>query len=261
MIPTDEAAAGMELRNLLHDEQFLVRIPRHRDSSNDLDAMRRLALVFAETQDVIVQELVTSAISFTGADSAGISLLESADGSAPHFRWVAVAGSFAKYIQGTTPRFFSPCGTCLDRNQAQLYRVTKPYYDYLGIEADPIQEGILIPWENDQHRGTFWAVSHSSAAAFDINDYNLLSALAEFASLAIGHQIRETHLRSQEKNAASAAMANDLAHQINNPLQGLTNALYLAQQGGESSAGYIQQAAGELAHVTALVGRLLSLNR
>lgn len=260
-MPTEQSVTGMELRNLLEDEVFLQRPPHYRGARTDLDAMRRLALVFPEGEEVILQELVNAAVSFTGADSAGISLLESPDPATLRFRWVAVAGTFAQYVNGTTPRFFSPCGTCLDRKQPQLYRVTKPYYEYLGVEADPINDGILIPWENEFHRGTFWIVSHAEGSVFDVNDYNLLSTLADFASLAISHHHREKHLRLKETSAASAAMANDLAHQINNPLQGLTNALYLAQQDGDRSPQYLDQAAGELAQVTALVGRLLTLNR
>jgi len=44
-------------------------------------------------------------------------------------------------------------------------------------------------------------------------------------------------------------------------LQGLTNTLFLAQQGGAASARYIEQATEELAEVTELVRRLLCLNR
>lgn len=230
-------------------------------ASRDLDAMRRLAVVFAEGEKIVLQELADAAVASTGADSAGISLLEESEDGTLRFRWVAVSGSFAKYVQGTTPRFFSPCGTCLDRSQPQIYRVSKPYYDYLGIEADPIQEGILIPWQNEWFQGTFWAVSHTSSSAFDVNDYYLLNTVAEFASLAVHHHYRDQQLRAKEKIAASAAMAHDLAHQINNPLQGLTNTLFLAQQGGHCSAQYIEQATEELAEVTELVRRLLRLNR
>ena len=54
---------------------------------------------------------------------------------------MAVAGSFSQYLNGTTPRFYSPCGTCLDRGVPQRYAVTEPYYNFLGITAQPIREG------------------------------------------------------------------------------------------------------------------------
>jgi nitrogen-specific signal transduction histidine kinase len=65
-------------------------------------------------------------------------------------------------------------------------------------------------------------------------------------------------------------MANDLAHQINNPLQGLTNILYLASEGrdvqeqqGVQGAGdakaLAQLASGDLNRLSLLVKKLLAL--
>ena len=232
----------MELRDLLTDQEFIARKLKSHSSKSGLDAMRRLALVFADGQETILQSLVDAAVAFTGADSAGISLLQGLP-DAPHFRWMAVSGCFAKYAQATTPRFFSPCGICLDAGRPQLYRVTKPYFDFLGMQASPITDGILIPWENHAFRGTIWVASHTSPAAFEFDDYNLLNSLAEFAFIALEHHTREKDLRHEVRNAASAAMANDLAHEINNPLQGLTNSLFLARQGGPSAQAYLEQAA------------------
>ena len=56
-------------------------------------------------------------------------------------------------------------------------------------------------------------------------------------------------------------MANDLAHKINNPLQGLTNVLYLATEGynGEEAKVVGQQAFDDLEKLSALVRKLLAL--
>ena len=56
-------------------------------------------------------------------------------------------------------------------------------------------------------------------------------------------------------------MANDLAHKINNPLQGLTNVLYLAAEGynGEEAKVVGQQAFDNLEKLSALVRKLLAL--
>jgi len=145
---------------------------------------------------------------------------------------VAIAGSFAQYLDETTPRFFSPCGTCLNSGRAQLYRVTKPYYDYLGVTAEPITDGMLIPWVSEKLRGTIWAVAHQSRENFDIGDYELLNTLAGFISIAVRHQVQEEALRKQAADAATAAKTNELAHKINNPLQSMTNTVYLAEQRG-----------------------------
>lgn len=106
-------------------------------------------------------------------------------------------------------------------------------------------------------RGTIWAVSHSSRETLDIGDYRLLNSLADSASIAVRHQHQQESLRKESDVRASAAKANELAHEINNPVQSLTNALYLASQGGETAQGYVQQASGELRALSELVARWL----
>ena len=252
---------GMDLRDLLTDRKFIRRRARRRDPRGEVKALRQLACAIAVGKDTVLEELVEVTVRYCGADSAGISLLETATSGEQRFRWVAVAGTFAKYLHGTTPRNYSPCGTTLDRNRPQLYTVSRPYYDFLGVEADDITDGMLIPWVHGNAQGTLWAVSHRSRPTFCHADYLLLNSLAEFASIAIGHLQSRTRRRRQENRAASAAMANHLAHQINNPLQSLTNALYLAQQGGDDTVSYVEQASVELEQVTELVRRILSLEK
>jgi nitrogen-specific signal transduction histidine kinase len=48
--------------------------------------------------------------------------------------------------------------------------------------------------------------------------------------MAFRQQRQQKQLMEQAERAAAASMANDLAHQINNPLQSLTNILYLASE-------------------------------
>jgi hypothetical protein len=252
--------SGMDLRNLLEDRGFKRRRSRGRDPRAEVKALHQLAFALATGKDSVVQELVDAAISYCGADAAGISLLETTPSGEQRFRWISVAGSFAKYLHGTTPRNYSPCGTTLDRNVPQLYRVTQPYYKFLGVQADDITDGMLIPWGYEGVRGTLWAVSHGQRSAFSMDDYRLLSSLAEFAAVAVRHIYLQDTRRRKETSAASSAMANRLAHQINNPLQSLTNALYLAQQGGAENIGYVRQAFHELEQITDLVRRLLTVS-
>lgn len=251
----------MELRDLLTDTDFLQRRLHARPTGHEAAALRRLARVLAGNMDQVLQELVEIALEFCDAESAGISLEEKDEEGNLRFRWVAIAGSFAKYLHGTTPRFFSPCGTCLDAGRPQLYRVTQPYYDFLGVQAEPITDGMLIPWSCDEVRGTLWAVGHSSREIFDLDDYKLLSSLADFASIAIRHQSQEKTLRKKESDAAIAAIANRLAHEINNPLQSLTNTLFLAQEGGPEMQSYVEQASRELSVLSVLVKDLLTVTR
>ena len=255
--PTSET--GMELRDLLSDRAFLNRTGKKRDFQQPFDALRRVTEVFATHPEDVLQELVNVAMTCCGAESAGISLQEPDGEGEPTFRWVAIAGSFSSYIEGRTPRFFSPCGTCLDSGRPHLYRVTKPYYDFLGVTAKPITDGMLIPWEAGQMRGTIWAVSHTSEEAFERSDYQLLKSLSDYVAIIIRQQELHEKARQVAVAEASAERAHKMAHQINNPLQSLTNTMFLASHGGPDSQRHMQSALVELASLSERVRKLLAL--
>jgi hypothetical protein len=249
----------MNFRDLLSDRAFLSRAGKKRDIQQPFDALRRVTEVFATHPEDVLQELVMIAMTCCGADSAGISLEESDPEGKPTFRWVAVAGSFSQYVQGRTPRFFSPCGSCLDAGRPHLYSLKQPYYDLLGVTADPIVDGMLIPWETDSIRGTVWAVSHTSEEAFERLDYELLKSLSDYVAIIIRQQKLDEKARQVAKAEASADRAHKIAHQINNPLQSLTNTLFLASQGGPKTATYIRVAVEELTALSERVKKLLAL--
>jgi len=49
--------------------------------------------------------------------------------------------------------------------------------------------------------------------------------------MAVRHQQQQQTIMNQARAAAAAAMANNLAHRLNNPLQCLMNVAYLAAEG------------------------------
>ena len=257
--PSTTCETGMEFRDLLSDQAFLSRSRKTRDFQQPFDALRRVTEVFATHPENVLQELVDIAMTCCGADSAGISLEEPDESGRPTFRWVAIAGTFSQYVEARTPRFFSPCGSCLDSGRPHLYRVTKPYYDFLGVTAEPITDGMLIPWVADQIRGTIWAVSHDSDEVFDKQDYDLLKSLSDYVGVIIRQHSLDEKNRRSAKMQASAERAHEMAHQINNPLQSLTNTMFLASQGGPDAQTYVQTAVGELAALSERVKRLLAL--
>src|ERR1700743_3281498 len=132
----ENVETGMEMRDLLQDASFTHRKKTIHDPTKQLEAFQRLARVFAERADIILQELVDIAVEFCGADSSGISLEERNESGELRFRWIAIAGSFPHCLPAPPPRFFSRCAPCLTRGFPQLYRVPKPYYDFLQIEAE-----------------------------------------------------------------------------------------------------------------------------
>lgn len=180
--------SGFEMRDLLDSPEFTHRRIEHRKANREQLALHLIAQQFRSNFEAMLQELVESAVEHCNADSAGVSLEEPDGRNGVQFRWIAVAGSFKKYLDGVTPRNFSPCGVCLDRDCPQWYKVTKPYYDFLGVTAEPILDGMLIPWGDDNKRGTIWVVSHKSAMTFDMNDYMMVRRLADMISAAIRSQ-------------------------------------------------------------------------
>ena len=180
-----DSASGVMIQDLLDSPEFMARERRRRDPDRWARALETVEKRLAESADAGLQMLVDIAAESSDADSSGISLEEETEEGDLQFRWVVVTGSFRKYLNGTTPRFYSPCGTCLDRGAAQHYQVTNPYYNFLGVTAEPILDGVLIPWRKGDSQGTIWLVSHRSETAFDVGDYEFVRRLADYLGSAM----------------------------------------------------------------------------
>ncbi|MGC2162285.1 MAG: hypothetical protein WA634_10275 [Silvibacterium sp.] len=155
------------------------------DPASERAFFTSLRSTLVKSPQLAMNELLQIAVAHCHADSSGISLEEVGPTGELQFRWVAVAGSFVQYLNGTTPRFYSPCGTCIDRGIPQRYQVSQPYYNSLGVTAQPIRDGLLVPWHSAQRPGTLWIVSHGSEDAFTANDFALMCRLADFVSAGI----------------------------------------------------------------------------
>lgn len=184
---TWHSGCGVEIADLDEAHGFAQR-GAPLDSRTEDDALVRLRSAISESVEVALNELVRMAVEYCHADSSGISLEEDGPNGKTHFRWIAVAGSFTRYLNGTTPRFYSPCGTCLDRGVPQRYQVWEPYYNFLGVNADPILDGLLIPWHAGDRQGTLWIVSHRAKDTFTESDFSFMRKLANFVSIGIGNK-------------------------------------------------------------------------
>lgn len=267
-LPSLPAPTGLEVFDLNTDAEFLGRRLHVRDYATQLEGLQRLARAFVERPDTVLQELVDAAVSLCGADSAGISVErpERSDltgrpdrTETDYYHWIATAGGYAGFLNALLPRHPSACGICLERGRPQLFRVSQPFFDLMGIEAATVTDGILIPWQVDDRQGTVWIMAHGRAIAFDSEDLKLMQVLAEFAAMGVRQQRQQKLLVDKASAAAAAAMADDLAHKINNPLQSLTNILYLAAEGhsGDGAREVGRQALADLQRLSALVQRLL----
>jgi len=252
---------GLEVIDLQHDEAFAARPPHGRDIAVQIDAMERIARAFVESPETILQELVNSAVLLCGADSAGISVQEVDDSDKPFYHWVATAGAYSDFLGAILPLHPSACTICLARDGPQHFRVGQAFFDLLGIDAPLVTDGILLPWHVDETRGTIFVMAHGRTEAFNQDDCRLMQVFAGFAAMGIRQQRQHRLLLERATAAAAVAMANDLAHKINNPLQGLTNLLYLAAEGhhGEGARVLGREAEGDLKKLSSLVGTLLQL--
>jgi hypothetical protein len=256
--PTD---TGLEVLDLYSDSAFAERRLHIRDVATQIEGMHRLATAFVLHPDTILQELVNAAVDLCGADSAGISM-EREDGTDENFyHWVATAGAYSGFLNAMLPRYPSACGICLERGRPQIFRVTQRFFDLMGVDAPTVTDGMLLPWQVEETRGTIWIMAHGRTEAFDADDCRMMQVLANFAAMGVRQQRQQKMLLEQAGAAAAATMANDLAHKINNPLQSLTNIVYLAVEGKSCSDAktLAEDLSEHVQRLSVLVGKLLAL--
>jgi len=221
--------SGLEVFDLRTDAAFAARMLHVRDIETQMSGLQRLSQVLLERPDTVLQELVKAAVDLCGADSAGISV-EKEDGNDEQFyHWIATAGVYSGFLDAMLPKNPSACGLCLERGHAQHFTVSKEFFDILGVEAPLVTDGILLPWRVEGTRGTIFVMAHDRVEAFDQNDARLMAMLADFAAMGYRQQKQQARLIEQERALAAAQMANKLAHEINNPLQGIANIAYLME--------------------------------
>src|SRR5277367_2264256 len=252
---------GLEVLDLRTDTAFAMRNLHARDIGTQMAGLQRLSRALLEKPHTILQELVSVAVDLCDADSAGISI-EKEDGSDQEFyHWIATAGDYSGFLNAILPRYPSACGLCLERGHPQHFTVSKRFFDILGVEAPLVTDGILLPWKTEETRGTIFVMAHGRTEAFDENDARLMNMLADFAAMGYKQQTQQARLLGQERVAAAAQMANELAHQINNPLQSMTNVAYLVAEGrdGLDSKALGRGLSNDIHRLSGLVKELLSI--
>jgi hypothetical protein len=260
-VPEIVVDTGLEVTTISADTEFGRRVDHVRDIATELEGLRRIARAFVDSPGDILHELADAAVELCGADSAGISIEKEGGTDAEFYHWIATAGRYSSFLDATLPRYPSACGMCLERGSSQHFRVRKPFFDLLGVEAPLVTDGILLPWQADDVRGTIFVMAHGRTEAFDNADCDMMRLLADFAAAGFKQQAQQKAMLQQASVAAASAMANDLAHKINNPLQSLTNVLFLAAQGhnGKEAMEMGRNAMADLHRLSSLVQEILAL--
>jgi PAS domain S-box-containing protein len=184
--PASHGDPQKALEETIITESLWNRASRPSDLSREIEAFRVLGReMVTHDSPSVLNCLVGHAIKLCKADSAGISLLEREESGDQIFRWVAATGAMQAYVGDTTPRNFSPCGICLERNCAQLFSHPERYYAYLN-RVLPMAELLLIPlYAENEGLGTLWVICHDGQRKFDREDARILSSLADFTSVTL----------------------------------------------------------------------------
>lgn len=147
------------------------------------EAFMALSQTLARDVERAPQQLVDSALRLCGADSAGLSVEDTDEAGQAVLRWIATAGEFARYQNGTLPRHFSPCGTAMEQRMPLVMRDPVRHYPYIGELHRPVCTALLVPFARlGTYVGTVWVVMHSDRRSFTTEDQRMVGALATFAS-------------------------------------------------------------------------------
>lgn len=186
--PTSQqpAHASATLESILITEQLHSRTLKERSSQVEAESLRALAQVAANSPDQLLDFFLKMPMDLCGAGSGGLSVYDPAAPGEKVFHWTNVSGKLAKYIGGTTPRNFSPCGVTLDRKSPQLFKYPGRYFQYFDKVEIPIVEALVVPLHIGPHtEGTTWIVAHDEKTKFDSEDARIMNSLAQFVGCSL----------------------------------------------------------------------------
>jgi signal transduction histidine kinase len=175
-----------ELREILITDRLWSRRRRRPDWQHESEALRTLAHVMSDSPNKLIDTLLQLALKLCRAGSAGLSLLERTPQGEDIFRWTNLAGVLSKHLGETTPRYFSPCGICLDRNAPQLFSYPARYFHYFARIVPPVVEQLVIPARvSGQTPAVVWIGTHDRKVKFHPEEARIMAGLADFTGSAV----------------------------------------------------------------------------
>jgi len=222
-------ADGLAPEDVLATEEMLARPRKAADLAAEVAAFRELSALMAVDPARVVQRFLELALVLCGAGSSGLSVLAEDGRGEPVFRWDALAGAFAPYVGGTTPRRFSPCGLCLDRDATILVSRPARVFRYFEAAEPEIVEGLVVPVRGIDAApplGTLWVVHHDRRGRFDAEDARVMEELAVQMTLALG-LLRDA--------AARDAATQEVHHRVKNTLAATAGVLRLQARAAPSA--------------------------
>jgi signal transduction histidine kinase len=155
-------------------------------------------------------------------------------------------------------------------NRAFVEFSGKTFSDVIGSDGVAILRPLLGNADFLTRKETSRYVTEQQHGArwFRITANAVMSGEHRFGSIVVltditERKLAEESLRNAEKLAATGRLAQTIAHEINNPLEALTNLIYLASHTSRQDElhDYLRQAARELERVTKITKQVLSFHR
>lgn len=155
-------------------------------------------------------------------------------------------------------------------NRAFVELSGKTFSDVIGHDGVAILKQLLGSAEFLTHPETsrYVAEQQHGQTWFLVTADAVMTGQQRFGSIVVltnitERKLAEETLRHTEKLAATGRLAQTIAHEINNPLEALTNLIYLSthtEDQGEIQ-GFLQQATRELERVAKITKQILSFHR
>jgi PAS domain S-box-containing protein len=164
-------------------------------------------------------------------------------------------------------------GVLIRANQAFLRMLDANYSDVEGQSiAGVFESAFALPfseftarsasgqWLELHHRGSWFRVRHDPVQ----ENPSAKSGSALLITDVTEHKKLQEMLKMSERLAATGRLAHIIAHEINNPLEAMSNLLYLTQQSSsldESAHSYLSQASLELERISQITKQILAYHR
>jgi two-component system NtrC family sensor kinase len=154
-------------------------------------------------------------------------------------------------------------------NRAMSALLNLPYSEIEGKHLGALLEGDLLPLLADHnnkmspkeiHRESMHLRARIEPVLLDGMPIGGIFILADITF----QKLAEKAALANERLAATGRMANTIAHEINNPLEAITNLLFLLKSeetGSKEAAEYLASAEGELARVSGIAKTILTFHR
>ena len=235
-------------------DQLLGRHGAAPDYLREKLAIQDLAHHMTDRPGEILPRLVQLAMDLCGADSAGISVLES---ESALFRWFALRGALSAFEGATTPRNHSPCGVCLDENGPVLMEHPERVYDWIRDANISVPEVLLVPLvvKGRDALGTLWIIA-SETHHFDSEHARLMSELASFVGVALRMVQTEEHLTAALEKQET--LTKEMSHRVKNLFAITDSVIRMTSRTSSSKEEMTERLSGRihaLAHANALVRR------